>query len=122
MERSGAMGRLLIGGGILIGYLLGGTLTAAAEEVRQQLNAPMILKLLARPSEAPDAALKETLRRDAATPALKSPTEWETLPDGSARYKGPGGTGITVSVRNPCPPGDFAHEAAQLRALPGRRR
>jgi hypothetical protein len=119
MERSGAMGRLLIGGGILIGYLLGGTLTAAAEEVRQQLNAPMILKLLARPTEASDAALKETLRRDAATPALKSPTEWETLPDGSARHTG---TGVTVIVRNPCPPGDFAHEAAQLRALPGRRR
>jgi hypothetical protein len=119
MERSGAMSRLLIGGGILFGCLMGGTLTAAAEEVRQQLNAPMILKLLARPAEAPDAALKETLRRDAATPAVKDPAEWETLPDGSARHVA---TGVTVTVRNPCPPGDFQHEAALLRALPGRRR
>ncbi len=119
MGRSTAKGRLLVGGAVVIGCLLGGTLTATAEEVRQQLNAPMILKLLARPAEAPDAALKETLKRDAATPALKSPTEWETLPDGSARHVG---TGITVTVRNPCPPGDLDHEAALLRALPGRSR
>jgi hypothetical protein len=119
MARSRAMGRWLIGGGILIGCVMGGVPTVAAEEVRQQLNAPMILKLLARPTEPPDVVLKETLRRDGATPALKSPTEWETLPDGSARHVG---TGITVTVRNPCPPGDFEHEAALLRALPGRRR
>src|SRR6266542_2634443 len=96
MERSRAMGRWLIGGGILIGCVMGGVLTVAA-----------------------DVVLKETLRRDGATPALKSPTEWETLPDGSARHVG---TGVTVTVRNPCPPGDFEHEAALLRALPGRRR
>ncbi|HET8579334.1 MAG TPA: hypothetical protein VFO18_19710 [Methylomirabilota bacterium] len=111
------MGGSLIAGAITVG-LLGGARGVAAEELREQLNAPMILKLLARPAEAPDTALKEMLNRDT-TPALRSPAEWETLPDGSARHVG---TGITVTVRNPCPPGDLAHEAAQLRALPGRRR
>ncbi len=112
-------GRRLAAGAALAGCLLGGAWTAAAEEVRQQLNAPLILNLLARPSDAPDAAFKETLRRDAATPALRRPTEWETLPDGSARHVG---TGVIVTIKNPCPPGDYEHEAAQLRALPGRSR
>jgi hypothetical protein len=112
------MAGLLLGGVIVAGGLLGGAPSATAEELREQLNAPMILRLLARPADAPDAALKETLKRDSA-PALRSPAEWERLPDGSARHVG---TGITVTVRNPCPPGDLAHEAAQLRALPGRSR
>lgn len=119
MERSAAMGRLLIGGGIVVGCLLGGTLPAAAQEAGQQVSAPMILRLLSRPAEAPDAALKETFRRDAATPALQRPTEWETLPDGSARHVP---TGITVAIGHPCTAGDLEREAAALRALPGRSR
>jgi hypothetical protein len=42
---------------------------------------------------------------------------WEPQPDGSVRHKK---TGITVTVRNPCPPGDIDHEfalAAYNRAL-----
>ena len=48
----------------------------------------------------------------------------EVLPDGSVRY-GRGGKSLTVTIRNPCPPGDIEHEMAQLssyRQLPGRGR
>ena len=47
-----------------------GVATAAAEEVRQQLNAPMILNLLARPLESPEAAFNKELKNYAA-PRLK---------------------------------------------------
>lgn len=113
------IGRWLTAGTALAGCLLGGAWTAAAEEVRQQLNAPMILNLLSRPIDHPDAAFNETLRRDAATPRLARPTEWEMMPDGSARLVG---TGLTMIIKNPCPPGDLEHEAAFYRSLPGRTR
>ena len=70
-------------------------LPAAAEEVRQGLNAPMILQLLSRPAEKP--------------------------PDGSARY-GTDNTSVSMMIRNPCPPGDFEHEVMLQRSLPGRGR
>jgi hypothetical protein len=98
-----------------------GVATAAAEEVRQQLNAPMILNLLARPLESPEAAFNKELRNYAAP--LKG-DEPEVLADGSVRY-GRGGKNLTVTIRNPCPPGDIEHEMAQLssyRQLPGRAR
>lgn len=112
-------GRLLAAGAALACGLVGGAWAAAAEEVRQQLNAPMILNLLARPIDHPDAAFNETLRRDAAAPRLARPPEWEMMPDGSARHVG---TGLTMIIKNPCPPGDLEHEAALYRSLPGRSR
>ena len=117
MDGRRGTGRLLAAGAALACCVLGGASMAAAEEVRQQLNAPMILNLLARPADAPDAAFKETLRRDGATPRLARPTEWEMMPDGSARLVG---TGMTMIIKNPCPPGDMEHEAAFYRSLPGR--
>jgi hypothetical protein len=95
--------------------------TAAAEEVRQQLNAPMILNLLARPLESPEAAFNKELKNYAAVPKGDEP---EVLADGSVRY-GRGAKNLTVTIRNPCPPGDIEHEMAQLssyRPLPGRAR
>ena len=95
--------------------------TAAAEEVRQQLNAPMILNLLARPLESPEAAFNKELKNYAAPTKGDEP---EVLADGSVRY-GRGAKSLTVTIRNPCPPGDIEHEMAQLssyRQLPGRRR
>jgi hypothetical protein len=106
----------LIGPGGLVG-------TVAAEEVRQQLNAPMILNLLARPLESPEAAFNKELKNYAGVPAAKG-DEGEVLADGSVRY-GRGGKSVTVTIRNPCPPGDIEHEMAQLsayRQLPGRAR
>ena len=95
--------------------------TVAAEEVRQQLNAPMILNLMARPLESHEAAFNKELKSHAA--ALKG-DEAEVLPDGSVRY-GRGPKSLTVTIKNPCPPGDIEHEMAQLssyRQLPGRGR
>lgn len=90
-----------------LGGLVGAT-GAAAEEVRQQLNAPMILNLLARPLESPEAAFNKELKNYAAPPKDDA-----------------GAKNLTVTIRNPCPPGDIEHEMAQLspyRQLPGRAR
>ena len=91
-----------------LGGLVGVT-TAAAEEVRQQLNAPMILNLLARPLESSEAAFNKELKNYAAPPKGD-----DAVPKN-----------LTVTIRNPCPPGDIEHEMAQLssyRQLPGRAR
>jgi hypothetical protein len=101
--------------------LAGAVGTVAAEEVRQQLNAPMILNLLARPLESPEAAFNKELKNYAAVPKGDEP---EVLADGSVRY-GRGPKSLTVIIKNPCPPGDIEHEMAQLspyRQLPGRAR
>ena len=98
--------------------------TAAAEEVRQQLNAPMILNLLARPLESPEAAFNKELKNYAGVSAAAKGDETEVMADGTVRY-GRGAKSLTVTIRNPCPPGDIEHEMAQLssyRQLPGRRR
>jgi hypothetical protein len=100
-----------------------GVATVAAEEMRQQLNAPMILNLLARPLESPEAAFNKELKNYAGVSAAKG-DEAEVLADGSVRY-GRGAKSLTVTIRNPCPPGDIEHEMAQLssyRQLPGRAR
>jgi hypothetical protein len=94
----------------------------AAEEVRQRLNTPMILEMLQRPVEAPEAAFNAAVKRDASTPRVKRADEPEILADGSMRY-GRGGNSVTVTIRNPCPPGDLEHEAQYYaRPLPGRRK
>ena len=93
---------------------------AAAEEVRQGLNAPMILQLLSRPVEKPEMVMLEMLRPGAvqARPVRYEP---QMMPDGSARY-GTDNASISMTIRNPCPPGDIEHELMALRALPGRGR
>ena len=120
------MKRIAVTGLVVAACLTGaggptGVATVAAEEVRQQLNAPMILNLLARPLESPEAAFNKELKNYAAVP---KGDEAEVLPDGSVRY-GRGPKSLTVTIRNPCPPGDIEHEMAQLssyRQLPGRGR
>lgn len=101
-----------------------GVAAVGAEEVRQQLNAPMILNLLARPLESPEAAFNKELKNYAGVSAAAKGDEAEVLADGSVRY-GRGAKNLTVTIRNPCPPGDIEHEMAQLssyRQLPGRAR
>ena len=57
--------------GWAVGSLAAGALVAgmwvpvAAEEVRQGLNAPMILQMLSKPAEKPEVVMREMLRPDA---------------------------------------------------------
>lgn len=121
MKRIAVTGLVVAACGLAGAGLLAGVSTAAAEEVRQQLNAPMILNLMARPLESPEAAFNKELKNYAAVP---KGDDAEVLPDGSVRY-GRGAKSLTVTIRNPCPPGDIEHEMAQLssyRQLPGRGR
>ena len=103
-----------------VSLTVGIALPAAAEEVRQGLNAPMILQMLSRPVEKPEAVMREMLRPDAPT-ARAVRSEGQVLPDGSVRY-GTEAAGVTMTIRNPCPPGDIEHEMLVQRSLPGRGR
>jgi len=96
-------------------------LPAAADEVRQGLNAPMILQMLSRPVEKPESAMREMLRADAVQANSVRSGQPQMMPDGSARY-GTDATSVSMMIRNPCPPGDLAHEAMIQRSLPGRGR
>ena len=107
---------------IAAGSLLAtGTPGAWGDEVRPQLNPSLILNMLARPIESQEAAFNASLKSDAAVPRVSRADEGEVQPDGSVRY-GRGGSSLTITVRNPCPPGDLAHEAMVYRSLPGRAR
>ncbi len=93
---------------------------ATADEVRQGLNAPVILQMLSKPAEKPEAVMREMLRPDA-TSVRPVRSEGQVMPDGSVRY-GAEAAGMTVAIRNPCPPGDIEHEMMALRSLPSRGR
>jgi hypothetical protein len=101
--------------------MLGGMLVVAAGlaspvEVRaQETEAPkpsVIFNLINRPSatvESRERAFNEAIKQDALAPKPSPLDEWEPQPDGSMRNKK---SGIIVTVRNPCPPGDIEHEFA----------
>jgi hypothetical protein len=86
---------------------------AAADEVKTPISASMFLnQTLSTPrAESRDAAYDESLKRGAPVP--RDLSEGEVLPDGSVRYGK-----VTVTVRNPCPPGTAHYEPPPL---PGRR-
>ena len=116
------MVRRIVIGLVLSAALAGGIASsAAAEEVRQGLNAPMILQMLARPVEKPEAAMREMLRPDAVSVKSVRFDQPQMMPDGSARY-GTDGASVSMTIRNPCPPGDYEHEVMLRRSLPGRGR
>jgi hypothetical protein len=112
---------------VAIGLVFSASLTvavalpAAADEVRQGLNAPMILQMLSRPAEKPESVMREMLRPDAVQAKPVRFDQPQMMPDGSARY-GTDNTSVTMMIRNPCPPGDLEHEAMVRRSLPGRGR
>jgi hypothetical protein len=116
-----------LGRGIVIGLVVsasfaGGVVSpAAAEEVRQGLNAPMILHMLSRPVEKPESVMREMLRPDAVQAKPVRFDQPQMMADGSARY-GTDTASVSMMIRNPCPPGDLAHEAMIQRSLPGRGR
>jgi hypothetical protein len=96
-------------GGVLVaiaGVVLPVTAVGAGEGTQQ---APMILNLMNRPIESRERAFTEDIKREALAPRPSAVDEWEPQPDGSMRNKK---TGISVTVRNPCPPGDIEHEFA----------
>ena len=72
-----------------------------AEEAKAPINAAMLLSVMTQPS-APRAstALDESLRDPGSPPRATEPPA------------------VTLTVRNPCPPGDLHYEP---RSLPGRR-
>lgn len=112
---------------MVIGLLLSAVLAwgisapAAAEEIRQGLNAPMILQMLSRPVEKPESVMRDMLRPDAVEAKPVRFDQPQVMPDGSVRY-GTSAASVTMTIRNPCPPGDVEHEMMALRALPGRGR
>jgi len=100
----------LLGFTVALGALALAATPAAADEVKTPVSAGMMLNILSAPSavraDAFDASLKDE------GPAPRS-SEGEVQPDGSVRYGK-----VTVSVRNPCPPGTTHYEPPPL---PGRR-
>jgi hypothetical protein len=78
------------------------SVTARAEEAKTPIKAAMMLSIIAQPAELSGRALDRALLEPGPSPAA------DDLKNRS----------FTVTVRNPCPPGDFHYEP---RPLPGRR-
>jgi len=105
---------------IVVAGSLTGPVGLGAAEPEQKAAAPLILNLMNRPVESRERAYTEDIKRDALAPRPSAIDEWEPQPDGSMRNKK---TGISVTVRNPCPAGDIEHEfalAAYNRSRPRR--
>ncbi len=83
---------------------------AAADEVKVPISASMLLNMTAPRMDSRDDAFNKSLREDGPAPR---PRDGEIQADGSVRYGN-----VTVTVRNPCPPGSGHIEPAPL---PGRR-
>jgi hypothetical protein len=91
--------------------VLAGTGAAAADEAKTRITASMFLDLTAPRASVRDAAYQESIR--SAPPVAPRPSSGEVQEDGTVRYGN-----VTVTVRNPCPPGS-GHEEPM--PLPGRR-
>ena len=119
----------LLAGGVLAAVIeLMTTGMAPAEEAGQPALSPqppsLILNLMHQPGpvESRDKAFTESIKRDLLGPRPSPLDEWEAQPNGSMRNKR---SGVSITVRNPCPPGDIEHEfalAAYNRAMAGKSR
>jgi hypothetical protein len=87
---------------------------AMADEAKTQVSATMLLNILSAPVQPRETAHDEAIKREG--PASSS-SSFTVQPDGSVRY-GSGGTSVSVTVKNPCPPGTVHYEPPPL---PGRR-
>lgn len=104
IERAWAAGMVGMVAGLVLPVAVG------AGEPGQPPSAPsIILNLMNRPIESRERAFSEEVKRDALAPRPTGVDDWEPQPDGSMRNKK---TGISIVVRNPCPPGDIEHEFA----------
>jgi hypothetical protein len=84
---------------------------AAADELKTPIRASMLLDLSAPRAQSRDTAYQESLRAEGPAPVRRG--FGEAQEDGSVRYGD-----VSVTVRNPCPPGTAHYEPAPL---PGRR-
>jgi hypothetical protein len=94
--------------------LVAGVAPAAADEAKTPVSASMLLNILSAPVSSRDVAYDESLKDAGSAPPQRG---FVLQPDGSLRY-GTDRLGVSVTVRNPCPPGSFHDEP---RPLPGRR-
>jgi hypothetical protein len=99
---------------VVIGTMLAAGLTitpALGDEAKTPIKASMVLSIVSQPAELSGRALDRSLLEPGPPPA--GPPGAEVLPDGSVKYGN-----VTVTVRNPCPPGTLHYEPPPL---PGRR-
>jgi hypothetical protein len=92
-----------------------GIAPAAADEAKTPVSASMLLNIMSTPAEPRASAYDKALKDDG--PAARSTSEGVVQPDGSVRY-GSGAASVSVTVKNPCPPGTAHYEPPPL---PGRR-
>jgi hypothetical protein len=84
---------------------------AAADEMKTPVRASMLLELSTPRVQNRDAAYMDSLKAEGPSPVRRG--FGEVQDDGSVRYGD-----LTVTVRNPCPPGTAHYEPTPL---PGRR-
>jgi hypothetical protein len=94
----------------VLGVIIGAGV-AAADEAKARISPSMFLDLTAPRVASRDTAYLESLKTPPAV--APRPANGEVQEDGSVRYGN-----VTVTVRNPCPPGS-GHE--EPKPLPGRR-
>ena len=102
MTRLGTLGGMLV----LVAAWAG---PAVADEAKTPINGAMLLNILAPTAESRDAAFDRAMKEPALSPRRP---EGEVQADGTVRYGS-----LTMTVRNPCPPGSGHYEPPPL---PGR--
>jgi hypothetical protein len=104
--------RVVLGGMLVAAAGLASPGVVQAQEADGAAKPSVIFNLINRPSatiESRERAFNEAIKQDALAPKPSPLDEWEPQPDGSMRNRK---SGISVTVRNPCPPGDIEHEFA----------
>jgi hypothetical protein len=91
-----------------------GVIPATADEAKTPVSASMLLNILSAPVQVRDTAYDRSITDPGPAPRADGPV---VLSDGSVRY-GSDSRGVTVTVKNPCPPGTAHYEPPPL---PGRR-
>jgi hypothetical protein len=99
----------LLASGLAAALVAIGATAVAAEEPAARPARSVIMELTNRPIESQEQALREAIKADAQAPAPSPIDMWEPQPDGSMRHRK---TGVSIAIRNPCPPGDIEHEYA----------
>ena len=94
--------------------VVAGAAPDVADEAKTPVSASMLLNALSAPVPSRDVAYDEAIMEEGPAPPQRG---FVLQPDGSLRY-GSERVGVSVTVKNPCPPGSIHYEP---RPLPGRR-